>query len=259
MKEHYAGFSQRMMSEIESISGRMSHLGERGRNNEQVLIAFLEQNLPRRYTVSTGKVISATGQESGQIDVIIHDRFETPELMEARAWRFVPVESVYAVISVKTSLDKSELRDAMTSIQSVRSLSRTAAMAATPLGFAPVPEDKVLRPRALVFAFKSLWSSSSGTDNAFKELLSEIPDAVRPNGVCTMNQCFITRRPYKTETLIFDQHPLLHFFLFLVKTMDRFRRYRVDFSKYFTEDYGQSIDTANNSLEGDAGNPRASG
>ena len=113
MKRHYEGLAERMLSEINTISDRMSHAGEKGRNNELVLREFLNGALPKRFAVTTGKVIAVGGLESGQIDLIIHDRFHTPALMEAHAWSIVPIESVYAIISVKTTLDKEELRDAL--------------------------------------------------------------------------------------------------------------------------------------------------
>src|SRR6266581_3662444 len=100
MRKHYEGLTNRMLSEIETISDRMSHAGEKGRNNELVLREFLERTLAKRYSVSTGKVVSVRGHESGQVDLIVHDRLNTPALIEGRAWRLVPVESVYAVISV---------------------------------------------------------------------------------------------------------------------------------------------------------------
>lgn len=90
MKKHYAGLTSRMLSEIETISDQMSHSGEKGRNNELVLGEFLERTLASRYTVSTGKVVSIGGHESGQMDLIVHDRMDTPALVEGRAWRLVP-------------------------------------------------------------------------------------------------------------------------------------------------------------------------
>jgi len=41
-------------------------------------------------------------------------------------------------------------------------------------------------------------------------------------------------RAYTTNLLSYPEYPLLHFFLFLVKTMDRFPPYRVDIAKYFS-------------------------
>jgi hypothetical protein len=126
MQKQYKGLTDRMLSELDTISSQMSHPGEKGRNNEFVLREFLERNLAKRYTVSTGKVVSVGGHESGQVDLIVHDRLNTPAVVEGHAWRLVPVESVCAVIAVKTTLDKGELRDALKSVESVRALPRRA-------------------------------------------------------------------------------------------------------------------------------------
>lgn len=245
MRQYYEGIASRMQSEINTISEQIRHAGEKGRNNELVLREFLGVHLPKRYTVSTGKVVAADGHQSRQIDVIIHDRFSTPALAVAHAWDLVPVESVCAVVSVKTTLDRTELKDSMETIQSVRELPRIAAIVE--------PGTHLLRPRGLVFAFRSSWVSAVALDESFRALLDEFSDSIRPNAVCTLNQGFVVRRPYKTETILFQEYPLLHFFLFLVKTMDRYPRYRVDLAKYFTDDYGQGDATMNRTP---ADNPR---
>lgn len=240
MNRHYAGLTSRMLSEIETISDRMTHQGEKGRNNEHVLGAFLNENLPRRYCVSTGKVIAADGQESGQIDLIVHDRVSTPAFVEARAWSLVPIESVYAVVSVKTTLNKEELRDSLASISKVRALPRTAAIRYDANHTVAIPEQEPLRPRGLVFAFKSSWATPESAEKAFRDLLPEFEDSLRPNAVCVLDQCLIIRRAYTTETILFREHALMHFLVFLVQTMDKFPRYQVDLKKYFREDYGEN-------------------
>lgn len=240
MHRYYSGLTSRMLSEIETISEEMSHAGEKGRNNEAILVEFLRRRLPNRYTVSTGKVVATGAVESGQIDVIIHDRLDTPAFVDARAWSLVPVESVHAVVSVKTRLTKQELRDAMGSLASVRCLPRRAATIQLNGRLAPVAEDKVIRPRAFVFAYKSSWSTFDSLRAAFIELLGEFDDDVRPNAVCALDQAFVARRPYTVDVQAYGDHALLHFFLFLVKAMDSRPRYRTDLTKYFTEDYGQS-------------------
>jgi hypothetical protein len=239
MKQHYEGLTERMLSEIRTISGAMSHKGERGRNNELVLGQFLEQHLAQRYTVSTGKVIAADGQESGQVDLIVHDRLNTPELVEGRAWRLIPVETVFAVISVKTTLDRGELRDGLESVASVRKLPRTAALVGEGKRDVRIPEEQVLRPRGFVFAFQTSWQSPESADQAFRELLAEQDDSLRSNGMCILEQCFSVRKPYTTTTRVYAQHALMHFFVFLSQSIDKYPRYRLDLTQYFREDYGQ--------------------
>ena len=240
MKKHYEGLTTRMLSEISTISDAMSHQGEKGRNNELVLREFLERHLASRYTVSTGKVLSADGNESGQIDLIVHDRLNTPELVGAHAWRLVPVETVYAVISVKTTIDRSELADALASIQSVRRLGRTAAVVREGNRDTAIPESQVLRPRGFVFGFRTSWASADGAETAFRELLQGIDDDLRPNGICVLDQCFIPRTPYTTKTRLFREHALMHFFVFLSVLIERMPKYSLDLYQYFREDYGQS-------------------
>jgi hypothetical protein len=240
MNKHYAGLTTRMLSEIETISDRMTHQGEKGRNNEHVLAAFLNEHLPKRYWISTGKVIAADGRESGQVDLIVHDRITTPAFVEARAWSLVPVESVYAVLSVKTTLNKEELRDSLESISKVRALPRTAAIRYDSNHMVSLREDETLRPRGFVFAFKSSWATPESAEKAFQDLLSEFDDSLRPNAVCALDQCLIIRRAYTTETILFKEHALMHFVVFLVQTMDKFPRYQVDLKKYFREDYGDN-------------------
>jgi hypothetical protein len=238
LESYYEGISSRMMSELATISDQMDHMGERGRNNELIIAEFLRKHLPHRYTVTTGKVSAAGGLKSKQIDLIIHDRLDTPTLIDGRGFTFAPVEKVYAVISVKTTLDRNELLDAMTSIQSVRELPRTAAFYRTHDESVPVPEDAVLRPRAIVFAYKTTWASPQAMDAAFKSCLEELEDSFRPNGVCALDQCFIVREPFKIKTGIFRRYALMHFFLFLTRSMARMPKYELDLSKYFSEQYG---------------------
>jgi hypothetical protein len=240
MNKHYSGLTTRMLSEIETISNSMTHQGEKGHNNELVLAAFLNKHLPKRYCVSTGKVIAADGQESGQVDLIIHDRLTTPAFVEARAWSLVPVESVYAVLSVKTTLNKEELRDSLESISKVRALPRTAAIRYDSDHMVSLREEDTLRPRGFAFAFKSSWAAPESAETAFRDLLPEFDDSLRPNAVCALDQCLIIRRAYTTETILFRDHALMHFVVFLVQTMDKFPRYQVDLNHYFREDYGEN-------------------
>jgi len=177
--------------------------------------------------------------KSGQIDIIIHDRTNVPALTDGHAWSIVPVEAVHAVVSVKTTLNKTGLKDTLDSIQSVRSLPRHAAVYYPPTGgVMKVLEKDVLRPRAYVFAFKSNWKNADSVDAALKDLLPGISDDYRPNGVCILDQGFIIRRAYKLDTIVFPQHALMHFFNHLVLTLSTRPIFSVDLSKYITEDYG---------------------
>jgi len=238
MRRYYEGLTKRMLSELEDISAQMSHQGEKGRNNEHVLIRYLRQHLPTRYELTTGKVVSADGSESTQTDVIIRDRINSPAFMDADAWSIVPIETVFGCISVKTTLNKGELRNAVDQVASVRKLPATAAIGYPSGHRHKISPERVLRPRGFIFAYKSEWTSAESVDAAFKEIVEPVDDDLRPNCVCVLNQCFIARRPYSLNTVVYSDYPFLHFFVSTVHALGSFPISQVDLAGYF-ENYPQ--------------------
>jgi hypothetical protein len=239
VKTYYQLFTNKMLSEAAGISEAISHAGEKGRNNEQVLAEFLRKYLPQRFSVDTGQVVAADGAKSSQTDIIIHDRFNTPALFLGGASVLVPIETTYAVISVKTTLDKVELADAVKQIESVRKLRNQASFQYSRgvVTKVPVLEGSVLRPRGLVFAFKTRWKEVPTIESCFREVLEPIDDQYRANGVCILDTCMIRRIPYKLDTMVYSDDPFLHFFVFLLHLIQTMPSWLVDLEKYF-EPYG---------------------
>jgi hypothetical protein len=66
------------------------------------------------------------GNQSKQLDIIISDRNKTPIFKIGDRNRIVPVECVYAVIEVKSFLDKAELNKIFENMSSVRELEKKA-------------------------------------------------------------------------------------------------------------------------------------
>jgi hypothetical protein len=235
VKKYYQRLTEKMLTDVESISDAFSHAGEKGRNNEQVLAEFLRKYLPQRFSVDTGQVFSADGSKSAQTDIIIHDRFNTPALFLGNASVLVPVETTYAVISVKTTLDKAELVDAVKQIETVRRLKNEASFQYSRGVVMKISADEsaVLRPRGLVFAFKSRWKDVSTIESCFREVVEPIDDRFRPNGVCVIDRCLVRRIPYKLDTKVHTVHPFLHFFVFLLYLIQTMPAWLVDLEKYF--------------------------
>ena len=86
------------------------------------------------------------------------------------------------------------------------------------------------------------WASAESAENTFRDTVQDIHDDVWPNAVCLLDQCLIIRKAFKTETILFTQNVLLHFFVFLLRTIDTFPRYQVDLTRYFDEYYGDALD-----------------
>ena len=240
VKKYYQYFAEKMLSEVASISEAISHAGEKGRNNEQVLVDFLKRYPPQRFSVDTGHVVAADGSRSSQTDIIIHDRFNTPALFLGGASILVPIETI-SVISVKTTLDKTELADAVKQIESVRRLKNEASFQYSRGVVMKIPatEGAVLRPRGLVFAFKTKWKEVETIESCFREVIEPIDDQLRPNGVCVIDKCMIRRVPHKLETKVYTDAAFLHFFILLAPFDSIHAWVACRFREVFLQSYGE--------------------
>src|SRR4030066_1964538 len=90
-------------------SGFIQHAGDKGENREEILREFLENHLPKRYGVTKGEVITKQGNRSHAIDIIIYDAVNCP-LLNSGKTSIVPIEGVYGIIEVKSSLSKGDFK-----------------------------------------------------------------------------------------------------------------------------------------------------
>src|SRR5205085_11419055 len=104
----------------------VTHPGGRGEASEQDWIRVLKEHLPQRYQADKAFVIDSRGELSDQIDVVIYDRQYSPCLFNQSDQKFIPAESVYAVLEVKQDLSLENIRYAADKAASVRRLYRTS-------------------------------------------------------------------------------------------------------------------------------------
>lgn len=129
MTERFRAVSRMLRASYDALSAGGRHTTEKGRRREDALIEVLRAYLPPRYAVSRGEIVSAKGQISKQIDVVIYDAFHSPLLQDSESSSIFPVECVYAAIEVKPHLDRSALNAAVENIQSAKALDRSAVVA----------------------------------------------------------------------------------------------------------------------------------
>ena len=120
-------------------SAALSHLGERGRNEEERVRKFLRRVLPQRFSVGSGVIVSSnkTLGPSSHMDVVIYDEFHNAPLHRELASNVYPVEMVYATVEVKRLLEKKDLPKILADIQKIRALGEErwyVAYAAVPRG-----------------------------------------------------------------------------------------------------------------------------
>lgn len=122
-----------------------SHPGTKGDETELNWLRMLKVMLPRRYGVTKAFVIDSQGQQSDQIDLVIHDRHFSPLLFEVGGADYIPAESVYAVFEVKQEINRAHLDYAAKKIASVRRLHRTSVDVPHAGGvYAPVPPKRII-------------------------------------------------------------------------------------------------------------------
>lgn len=114
----------KMLADFEATRG-ISHNLSKGLSREySVMEEFLQPYLPSRYSIGSGIIIDAENKESRQQDLVIFDHFNSPLLLNMESVKIFFSESVFAVIEVKSSLDKAEIKDIVQKSASVWNLSK---------------------------------------------------------------------------------------------------------------------------------------
>jgi hypothetical protein len=118
--------SKSLRSKFEEIREAVNHRGLKGNANEHIVSEFLERYLPSRIGFCTGEIIDSNGERSKQTDVLAFDAATSPKFFQSGDIKILPIESVYAVFEVKAMLNKSEIENAFSNMQRVKSLEKKA-------------------------------------------------------------------------------------------------------------------------------------
>jgi hypothetical protein len=176
------GLQARLEGELRGNRVAVAHPGARGEASEEDWIRVLKDHLPRRYQADRAFVIDSLGACSDQIDVVIYDRQYSPFLFNQANQRYVPAESVYAVLEVKQDLSREHVQYAGEKAASVRRLKRTSA---------PIPyADGAYKPRALpqivagLLTYQSSWSPPFG--ESFHDALTGLQPEQQLNIGCAL-------------------------------------------------------------------------
>jgi hypothetical protein len=195
------------------------HQGMKGMASEAGWRDMLAGYLPRRYSVAQAFVIDSRGEQSQQLDLVLHDRQFSPFLFNQNDALYIPAESVYAVFEVKQGLDRSTIRYAGEKAASVRNLHRTSAPIPWAGGKAePRPPIPIL---AGLLCFDSLWSPPFG--DPLRAALAGLAGPERLDLVCALTHgSFEVRYPGDNPPEIDLSAPdtaLIFFFLRLLERL----------------------------------------
>lgn len=113
-----------MVIDFEEITSQLEHKGLKGKGREGVVGRFLSKYLPASYEFIYGTIISASGEQSKEQDIIIADNSRLVKFLDLQSVSAVPVESVLVTIEIKSNLTSEELSNSLKNIHSVRSLAK---------------------------------------------------------------------------------------------------------------------------------------
>lgn len=227
------GLQARLEGGLRGNRAAVTHSGARGEAAEEDWLRVLNDHLPRRYQADRAFVIDSRGACSDQIDVVIYDRQYSPFLYNQANQRYIPAESVYAVLEVKQDLSREHIAYAGEKAASVRRLHRTSAH---------VPHiEGVAKPRALprivagILTYQSSWSPPFG--DAFRNALGELgADAQLDVGCSLIHGAFEARYPTVGSadlTLAEGPRSLVQFFMRLLKQLQALATApAIDFAAY---------------------------
>ena len=110
LNRYFRGIYNKLEADFLHVNHGLPHEGLKGGENEKVLMEVIRGFLPSRYGVENNAVvIDRHGQCSRQCDIVIYDDVHSPKYFH----KVYPVETVHAVIEVKTRLTKQDVDGAL--------------------------------------------------------------------------------------------------------------------------------------------------
>lgn len=123
LKKFYQSKVEEIRLKYENVCNFVEHNGEKGNENELILVDFLKDFLPKSYSVGRGFIIDSKGNTSNQCDIVIYDNFYNPNLIRLNSNTYFPVESVYCVIEVKTTVRDDDMKKSFEDEKKIKGLS----------------------------------------------------------------------------------------------------------------------------------------
>ena len=167
-----------------------SHRAEEGRHIEALVRAFLNRHLPTSLRAVSGfilrpstkvgesdrsRVMTVEDEHSGQLDVIVYDVAAFPVYERFEEFAIVPPEGVVAIISVKKTLYKRDVRPELLSLQQAVRLCRVPPRRSPFSALFCLTADRALTTNGARFCFEAVKAVHSG--DPFDLMITEISTA----------------------------------------------------------------------------------
>lgn len=100
----------------------INHSLSKGEERENPLIKFLQENLPKIFSVVKGEVVDKDNRGSRQLDVMIYDNSRNIPFYMSNNYYILPAEALLAGIEVKSKLTKEELKTIFQNVSALHDL-----------------------------------------------------------------------------------------------------------------------------------------
>ena len=119
--------AEKLDADFTYLSSEIEHRPSKGRVREIELVEqFLAKYVPGTIRIGHGEIVATSGDVSSESDIIFYETRTSPVLLEKTSYQVFPIECVYGVLEVKSSLDRRELEDAFKKITKIKSLPKVA-------------------------------------------------------------------------------------------------------------------------------------
>ena len=167
------------------VEAYRTHNASAGSQREALTIEFLSKHLPKKFCVTSGFAFGSDGSGSGQSDILVVDGMNNAALHASERDELWPVEAVYAVIEVKTMLDRKALADSIQKCVKFKSVPREFSSICR-----PTIEDSLF----CIFSF-----AGPKLDTTLANLsddLSKLESRARPDLIVVLDKAVITCGSY---------------------------------------------------------------
>lgn len=148
LDHYFASVYNKLEADALLFNRELPHAGLVGSENENAIAEVIRQFLPPRFGVEVNAlVIDRFGKVSRQADIVIYDAERQASFFR----KVYPVEIVYAVIEVKTSMSSTEARSAMDNLASISELEFRPAL--TPYWETRTREQEIHHHPPSLYAF----------------------------------------------------------------------------------------------------------
>ena len=148
LDHYFSSIYNKLEADALLFNRELPHAGLVGSENENAIADVIREFLPPKYGVEVNAlVIDRFGKVSRQADIVIYDAEKQASFFR----KVYPVEIVYAVIEVKTSMSSTEAKSAMENLVSVSELEFRPAL--TPYWETKTREQEIQHNPPALYAF----------------------------------------------------------------------------------------------------------